>query len=331
MSAERLQPETSTSAIQHEGYLSVPFGLSGGDMDELFTEFGDFMAELDDVPPTTRQQWYEALLNSVPGRNDDSTGFVTKRRRGEANPFELRATRSTEDKDVLHWTPRSLPQASARFGSQNGLPSPMRRLLERCGEIHTAAVQAVRPVLEELGLAELVLAPDGQEEDMAHIVRVIHYLGRQAATPELARLGLDPLAQLHFDRSKLTLAVWESSPGLVGAPAQNQRGEPGLTLEEFDAYAEQAWSAPIAHRSGEAKLFAGASYNYLPEENRQASGDLPLLLHGVADAQPGQPRDAVVVFMNERASVPSLGVAPQAETDYDTLRQLLQQPSAVRA
>lgn len=322
MSVEQLQPENYIRPLNYEGYVAIPYELGSDNMAPLFTDFSDLLATIDDLPPDTRQDWYQALHNYVPGREDDSQGFLVRRRIGEANSFEARATKSSDNKEVLHWTPRTWGTAEERFRSR-GLPSPMRQVLERCQEVHEAAVRALRPVVRELGLEDMLLAPEGHEEDNVHVVRLIHYLGHRVTKQTLAPVEFDPLAELHFDRSKLTLALWESTPGLVGTPAQNLRGDPALTLEALEAHADQALCSPIAHRPREAKLFAGAGYNHLPLDVRQASGEIPLLLHGVLDAQPGTPRDAAVVFINQRISAPGISCPTQVETDYRTMCQAL--------
>jgi len=197
----------------------------------------------------------------------------------------------------------------------------MRTLISQCTELHQAVKTSVRPFLEALGVDQYMLAPKGLEADDIHLVRVVRYLGNSALqVPGKPTLD-DQLAELHFDRSRFTAAVWESSSGLVGTPANNATGNQTITVEELDLYAQKALATPIRHRSGQIKLFTGAGYNLMPEDVRQESGNLPLLLHGVQDDHPGEERDAVIVFINQHLGVKGWQVVDKTETGFEQVRE----------
>lgn len=318
-------PEAARDYIQSintRGYLPVQISLSGTDINPIFASFREVLSDIYDKPSEYGHDLVEALHVSVPGRERDSTGFIKQRRLGEINPYEPDSRPATDNKDIFHFTPRTVDYATEYMRTRGGLSKTMRVLLGQCVVLHEEVKDSIRPTLATLGLSDYILSPRGYEEYDIHHLRLLRYLG-SAATDVAPPDRQDSLAQLHLDRSKLTGAVWRGAPGLVGASANNAFGNPKLTVVEFDQMTQQALNTPIEHRSGEIKLFAGAGYNRLPGEVRKASGNLQPLLHGAVDENPGEECDAVVLFMNETALHTDCSVPSKSETSYERIRQAL--------
>lgn len=292
--------------IHEYGYISVPFSVDGSDIGPLFTQFREFL-DICDEPGGKQFSDALAFKSTDPGAGGDY--FVNRRRVGSVNPHSHNLGRSTEDKDVAHIGPRSLDLAYERLGGK--MPSIMRQFLESCVEIHEAAKKSTAPVFEALGIKEIMFANDRLNDQ--HVVRLLRYLGTTATHK----------SNLHFDLSAFTLAVWESSPGLVGTPGNNAQRQ-SLSVDELDIMAEKANVNPIKHRSGRAKLFAGAGYNRFPDEIYERNGRLPLLLHGVLNEEADKERDAVVVFMHPPAGLIKDYIIPtQDESGIETVRQYM--------
>lgn len=297
------QREYYQDQLQERGYVSVAFGISGADIDPLFTQFREF---LDLCSQPGGQQFSDALAYKPIDRSAGADGFMLRRRVGEVNPFSINPIPSTEDKDVAHIFPASIVRAEAYLG-RFGLPAIMRKFLGSSIELHEAAKSCVRPVFKALGFEEALLAADKLDDQ--HVVRLLRYLGTSAALK----------AGLHFDRSWATLAAWESHPGLVGAPGNNAQRK-SLDITGLEEMATNALATPIAHRTGSAKLFLGAGYNRAPDDLYKQSGQLPLLLHGVRNEQPREERDAVVVFIHPPAGFPDYVVPGIGETGIEDIR-----------
>jgi hypothetical protein len=312
--------------LNENGYVSVEFPVSGKDIDPLFGAFRDVLGEVYDEDGRVvkgGQDIIDAFKVEVPGRPGDGRGFIEQRRVGLVSTNEIGRDPGTDNKDQLHFLPWSEEQIYRRFLHRGGAPQSVRTLVRQCVELQQAVQTAVRPVTRALGVEDIMFAPKGMEDRNVHILRVIRYLG--SAANEGVFIAPDPLAELHFDRSKFTAAVWESASGLVGTPGNNAFGNPNLSVEEFDAMAERALAHPISHISRQAKFFAGAGYNRLPHPLLPASGNVPLLLHGVTDDNPGAERDAVVMFMNQHAAggMNDWVVAPKSETGFGNVRDAI--------
>lgn len=303
-----------TGLIKEHGFASVPFEITGADIDPLFQQFREFL-NLCSEP--NGQQFRDAIAEKPPEgcRTIGGDYFVTRRIRGEINPRALNQAPSTEDKDVGHIGPRSLVLAESRLRQR--VPKIMRQFLNSCVELHEAAKTAVRPAYCALGLENVMFADNPLNDQ--HVVRLLRYLGTAGALK----------AGLHFDRSVGTLAAWESHPGLVGTQANNAQRS-SLDIVTLDAAAERAFASPIRHRSGHAKLFLGAGYNRLPDSEYDKNGELPLLLHGVLNEQPDEERDAVVVFMHPLAHYPGYIVPGPDETGIDEVRSFILRRGAVQ-
>jgi hypothetical protein len=311
--------KTYITSLLSEGYASVPINVSGADIDPLFQQFREFAAiawpereegESDDAftkRQAAGQELVEAMHYKIPERPNDADYYMIHRRVGEDTPFSR--TAATENKDVLHTGPRTLSTAQERLGKR--MPGAMQALLESCVELHEAVKTSVRPVYRELGIEDIMLAEDATND--IHMVRVLRYLGTNATHK----------ADLHFDRAVATMAVWESSPGLVGTPGNNTLARP-MTQAELDAMTAKADASPINHVSGEAKFFLGAGYNRLPRDIHDNNGTLPLLAHGVVNQESSEERDAVVVFMNPHLGIEDYVVPSKAETSMTHLRASLE-------
>lgn len=288
--------------LEEKGFVSVPFGITAADINPLFDEFRDF---LDICEQPGGERFREAIAFKPADRFTGGDYFVARRRVGEINHNAVNLLPSTEDKDIAHIGPRSFQMAHERLGGH--MPVVMRQFLDSCLELHEAAKTSVRPVFRSLGLERVLLAEDSLRDE--HVVRLLRYLGSSASHK----------AGLHFDRSVATLAAWESHPGLVGGPGQNAQRR-GLDITELETAAAIANQTPIRHHSGSAKVFLGAGYNRLPDQDYSHNGELPLLLHGVLNERPNEERYAVVVFMHPPARYPGYQVPSGHETGLEGVR-----------
>ncbi len=317
MSSATAQREHYLEQLHSQGYVPTGHTIATADSRAIFFAFGALTAEVFDKPSPLGQAIVEAVSVEHPLRPIDSKGFIEQRRVGDVSKYEIGRDPGTDHKDQFHFTPLTYPHAFEYFKGRGGMPRVLKELLDLCVELRQTVTRTVSPILEVLGLRDTLFAPPGREIDDIHVMRFLHY---HSSTPDnsVTSTHVQPLADLHFDRSKFTAAVLESRPGLVGAPSNNHVGRPDLTVEEFDFKAERAFASRVTDKG--IKLFPGAGYNRLNPDLIDASGRLSPFLHGVVDTDPGVPRLAVVYFMNEFVGAASAG-APQAdETGYTRVR-----------
>jgi hypothetical protein len=310
--------------IHSNGFVCLELEASDVDVDNLFKNFAEVLdlAYGGSAQSGRAHGMIEAFATLDTARPSDSAGFLAQRRVGEVNPYEKDPNPSTENKDLLHFTPLTIAKVTEYFRTNGGMPRVVANLLNESAEMHHALVESVRPALGALGVANAILAPTNlQDISNIHLLRAIRYV--PLMTDQIRpREGQDSLAELHFDRSKFTIAGLESRPGLVGAPGNNRFGNESLTAPELETMASRALANPIDHSPGWVKLFPGAGYNHLPMDLRKASGELPPLLHGVIDNEPGQERFVIVLFINEHNGL-NYGVPSKSETGYGKLLQVL--------
>jgi hypothetical protein len=292
-----VSPEFAQDRIAQEGFAALDFSLGRQDHEELFQAFNDVIA---DIEEPRGQQIVDALTYQIRGRETDGDYYLVKRVPGDRHPFHPNRAAGTEHKYTAHIGPQSYERALDYFGRGN-VPASLGRLLHLCGAVHEAAKETVRPVYQELGIQQMMLAENPAED--IHIVRLLRYLRTAEEKPK---------ASLHFDRSVATLAISESEEGLVGGPGDNSFHTP-LTIEEAELMALTALQSPVEHVANEAKFFLGAGYNHLRKLNPQTIKRLPLFLHGVINHEPEVERNAAVVFMN-----PRLGTAYTPPNDTET-------------
>ena len=305
-SPQVLEREHYIERLNENGFVTVKFGLNGADIDPLFAHFNEFV-DLCNTDPRG-EEFRDAMTLLVRGREEEGDYWLLSERVGVPNPH-IGGDPTTEDKDTAHVGPKSVAQAEATLGRK--MPGVMREFLKGCIEVHEATKKAVRPVFDALGVTEPLLAKDGMED--IHVVRVLRYLGTQATHQ----------AEPHFDRSKFTAAVWESHPGLFGAPGNNGISYP-VSVAELEEASAQAHNSPITHHSGWAKVFAGAGFNHFQRDVAPEVPRLPLLLHGVTNERPGEERNAIVVFMHQREGVVCAPVYRLGgETGFDSVRKRL--------
>jgi hypothetical protein len=286
--------------LREEGYINVEFGIDGNNIDPLFDQFRE-LSELIWTPEGTHFDLEDALHYTIDERPKDADYFMVHRRIGEINPHSPDRAVGTDSKDLAHIGPRSMQEAKAKLGKR--MPKVMREFIGSCLEIHEVTKQAVRPVYRALGMEDLMLAKNPEND--IHMVRVLRYLGSTTTHK----------ADLHFDRAVATVAAWESSPGLVGAPGNNSIGDSRLTPGDLIDTIAAANASDLIHESGKAKFFLAAGYNRLPDEEVfEKNGPLPLLAHGVLNQDPNEERDAVVVFMNPHLGVKGYVVPSPEET-----------------
>lgn len=299
-------------ALRSEGFISLPSGLQPHEIEPVFEQFRE-LYDLMYADDGSGKELYDAFRYEVPERPRDADYFQVRRRVGDINMFSQNGAIGTDDKDVAHIGPRTMLHARERLGKR--MPKIMEQFIESCTEIHEQTKQAVRPVYRELGIEDIMLAKNPLDD--IHMVRVLRYLGTEATHK----------ADLHFDRSVATFAVWESSTGLVGAPGNNDYLHP-TTVASVMKTVEQANNSPVNHVPGHGKFFLGAGYNHLPAEVREPQGELPLFAHGVVNSDPDQERSAVVVFMNPRLGYEPYTVASKHETDLNDLQTHLKTQAA---
>lgn len=287
------------------GYVSVPFDMQGSDIDQVFDQFREVLSLCYDDAPDNR--FVEALAYKPPNRSAGGDYWIDKRRKGEINPYSANPAPATEDKDCVHIGPRSYERAHNRLQGNGGVPYVMRAFMDTCVELQQEARKSVRPVFKALGLEGTMFAQDPLDEE--DVVRTLGYPATSEPT----------LAELHLDRSAFTLAPRETHPGLAGAPGNNGLRQ-SLSLEELDTMAERAHVSPIKHTNRQAKLFAGAGYNRLPESVHANTDPLPLLLHKVDNKLLNTWRGAVVIFMHPPAYTPGYIVPSSSETGFADIR-----------
>ncbi|HET9173792.1 MAG TPA: hypothetical protein VFN56_00755 [Candidatus Saccharimonadales bacterium] len=294
--------------LRTNGFVSVDFGISGADIDPLFAQFNE-LTDIAFQPDGSGKALIDAFHYTIPGRPNDADYYLTHRIKGDINPYNQTGISGTDEKYLAHVGPLTLAYAHSQLGRR--MPIVMRRFIELCLVLHEEAKRSAEPVFRALGIADALLAKDSTED--IHMVRVLRYLGTQATYK----------AGLHFDRSVATVAAWENKPGLVGAAGHNGHLRT-LDIHEADHMAATATTTPIAHRSGQAKVFLGAGYQHLPTEHRDANAFMPLLLHGVINDTPGEERNAVVVFMNPHRFFKGYSVPNSAhETGFDEVRNYI--------
>jgi len=314
--------------IRENGYVSLTFGMGPEEVEPLFAAFDLLVEEVYEGKAVLGQHIINALASETPGRPDDSRGYITRRRIGEINPFEPDRDPATENKDQMHFTPMTPLHAREYFRSHGGMPESLRTMIALCMDAQSDIRKAVRPAIGALGVDSYLFAPRGHDHLNVHILRFLKYLPISA--DDLAQLAaefkrLDSRAELHFDRAKFAVAGSEDTPGLVGVVGNNGYRHQNLTVAELDTMAQEALATPIHHQDGYLKLFPGAGYNRLPEDLIEASGDLPLLLHGVTNVSPGKPRYAFVEFINEHGLVTNGSVPSPGETGFSSVRKLVEQ------
>lgn len=291
--------------LENKGFVSVGYGVTAADLDPLFDQFSEFL-DVCDEPGGER--FAEALAFTPTDPTAGADYFVSRRRVGQINPHSINPAPATEDKDIAHIGPRSLELATHRL--RGNVPSVMRTFLLSCVELQQATLRAIRPIYRALDLEDVMLAPNHLDDQL--VTRLLKYLAGTALFK----------ADLHIDRSAFTAANLESEPGLVGTPSHNGIRRP-ISAEEFEADMAQAAATPIAHRSGELKFFVGAGYNRLPDEIYARNGDLPQLLHGVTNNNPGNERLAIVKFHNPPAGLSGYTIPDQYETGASEIQARL--------
>lgn len=313
MASQASLREYYANQFHEQGFVSVPFSIHGADIDPLFTTFREVLDEAY-TPGQHGIDLIEAFKVETPGRPLDSRGFIEQRRIGQVSLNEIGRAPGTDNKDLMHYTPQTRLKVFDYMASRGGTSKAVKSLIDQCTDIHEATITAVRPAFAALGLEDVLIAPEGSPYENVHLVRILRYLGSASLAPPFIAKG--DLAELHLDRSKMTAALWESRPGLVGATSNNLVGNRLITVEEFQQDAARALANRIDHHSGWAKLFAGAGYNHLPEEIQEQSGNLDPLLHGVLDLISGEERDAIVCFINQHTGFNDLVTASSRETGY---------------
>jgi hypothetical protein len=99
------QAEYYKDKLQERGFVSVPFEITGADIDPLFGQFRDFL-DLCDEPGG--EQFREALADKPDDRSRGGDYFVVRRRLGEVNPHAVNQAPATENqRRGSHWPAKS--------------------------------------------------------------------------------------------------------------------------------------------------------------------------------------------------------------------------------
>lgn len=285
-------------SLDVQGYANLQIQLDRGDVDALFTSFQRF-AELTKMSGGYRLA--EAVTFSI-GNRDNGDYFIKARKPGDAADTRIVGSQrapSKDDKNVMHFCPQTIHKAVAHLG--HPLPVEMSEFLENCREVYEIGRMAALGASKGLDLKE-VLFPTGLENKEVHHLRLIDYYATTSKE----------LGEAHFDRSVATLALSESHPGLVGAPADNGYLRPP-TPAEIEAVNDMQ---PIDHVEGVGKFFLSAGARRLPQFIRRSIGmdDVPILAHGIKNERPGTNRHAAVMFFNPATTFAPYTVPSVEET-----------------
>lgn len=283
----------------------------------MFEAFEELIEETFESDLAHGRSLVDAFFVEVPGRADNSRGFIDQRRVGKINPYEVGRSTATENKDLLHYTTRTHQSVEERLGHQ--MSRSTRNFISLAEEAYQQIISSLRPPLIALGMDADILPPEESLAEEVVVMRLLNYLGgKESPTPD----NNDSLAELHFDRSKLTAAVWSSAPGLVGGPAHNQISDSMLTVEDFEAMSVRALGSPIPARRDYFPFFFGAGFNYQMRDKYPEFANTPMLLHGVSQTDQNIGRKALVAFINERSDL-HFGSPPVAEDRWSSIRSAL--------
>jgi isopenicillin N synthase-like dioxygenase len=277
--------EDIRTALHENGYANIAFNLGKPAVEELFSNFKTFAKLCDE---RNGEKLVEALNFEV-GNKGNGVFYMTRRKPGDSNGYEKRGDVGKDDKLVLHFGSQTPARALDALGE---LPRDMATFLDNCSQFYMEGRRAAQIGARALGI-DRHLFPQDQRKDL-HLLRLIDYTATES----------EHLGEAHFDRAVVTLAISESAPGLRGLPSDNGYLVP---LDEATKQRLTTGLQPINHREGQAKFFASAGLRRLPEAIRQKQGldEVPLLAHDIVNEQPGEDRQAVVMFFN-----PYLGFEP---------------------
>lgn len=311
------EPGEIAAQIATTGYFPVTVGLDRHFLDGLYGDFDDVakMAAADpDIAAAFRTP---SRTPDDPPRTANQIGSLEHRERVVVDGVTV---------DLVNGVPAQLPPGTTNKSIylhnrdtaaqvQGVLPrakfaGPVQRLVKGAEEVWDAFTEYTSPLLGALGLRGYFF---GSREDERHRVKLINYRDESALAPRLPS-NEAPLASLHTDYNRFTVAVDNTEPGLVGAPFDIDRirsslveedaspnARPRTAEEMLDAVAQRALSTQISPPDGTSAFFVGGGYSLMPDELKRISHRLPPLLHGVTDTGHGRDRYALIVFMNELA------------------------------
>jgi hypothetical protein len=280
--------------IHDQGYANIAFGLGKFSCDELFSDFKDFIKLCE---TEGGKKYIEALKFEV---NDLGNGkyYLDHKKAGEKNEDQRKI--SNDHKYVMHYGAQTADRAEIALGKSK-LPRQMRQFLEDCEDFYHAGRAAARLGTRALGI-DHILMPEDPKKDV-HLLRVIDYIASDN----------EHLGEAHFDRGVTTLAITESSPGLRGVASDN-----GYLRELLPEDRERLASgmAPVDHHEHVAKFFGAAGLRRLPEKVRRQNDldNTPLFAHDIVNENPGENRQAVVMFFNPRLGFEPYKVPSPKET-----------------
>jgi hypothetical protein len=271
--------------LYENGYANLAFGLGKSAVAELFANFKNF-ATICDEPGG--EKLVEALNFKV-GNKGNGIFYMKHRKPGDVNDYEKRGDVGKDDKLVMHFGAQTHSRALDVLGV---LPKEMEIFLDNCAQFYMEGRRVAQIGARALGIED-PLFPSNHKKDI-HLLRLIDYTATNS----------EHLGEAHFDRGVVTLAISESAPGLRGKPGDNGFLKP---LDEAVRQRLQRGLDPINHQEGVAKFFASAGLRRLPPATREGQDldAIPLLAHDIVNENPGEDRQAVVMFFN-----PYLGFEP---------------------
>ena len=294
--------EQIKNELRSQGYANLPFAFGKVACQELFDNFADFV-KLCQEPDGNKLS--EAVRFNVNGQSSGAY-HLEYREPGKSNSNEPDRQPGKDHKWIFHYGSQTIERATRALGG--ALPKEMQACLDNCDEFYDESRRVMRVGAAALGL-EHVMFTESRSEDV-HVLRLIEYLGTLLGT----------LGEEHFDRALLTLADEENQSGLIGAPGNNGHRKP--VSKRYIRWLK-ANMRPIGHQEHQAKLFAGAGLNRLPDHIFERVSDIPLLGHGITNNHPGQKRRAVVFFGNPHQRFTNYTVPTSYETGFsDILTQL---------
>lgn len=198
MLKERIETE-----IQRQRYAILPFALSQSELDEAATSFGRFL----ELPAETKQAF---TAKAHPEDRGSTIGYV------------LRTKEEGKDqKEYFHYN-RHVPDFFPELLGNNPV---IDTFLLNAHRIYTTAEQQIIDITDTFGVKERFIPEQGPPR---FYLRFLHYHHHNTDTFS---------AKGHYDRGALTLALWESAPGLRIGPKDQQ--------------------VEVTHRNRDALLFPG--------------------------------------------------------------------------
>lgn len=278
--------------LSQQGYANVDFPLGKQACGELFDNFKSFVALCEEPGG---EKLAHAVTFDVNGLGNGVFEF-DHRQPGQRSDQKGQRAAGNDHKYIFHYGVQTSSRVQEALGT---LPGEMNTFLENCDEFYHAGRKSAEVGIKALGI-EPILLPQNPDHDV-HLLRLIDYIAGDDKN----------LGKAHFDRGVTTLAISESSPGLRGMPADNNYLDRPEPLRPTD----QELTA-VDHHEHVAKFFTGAGLRRLPKivRNLNDLDEVPLFAHDIINENPGENRQAVVMFFNPHLNFKDYTVPTKDET-----------------